>query len=310
MRKIIALSILCLSLGSSFYSEPSSQIMTANSPEYSLADINTGFIISKALAEAYPDIIQGPVWEDDDWVITLREQKFYWAGGRLLNAEARSEPDYEEKYGTYSFHDYPEELPADPSRASWHRPPYSSPVWRGLQRVRKSHNPEFQRLLYNTWKRQDMDNINVREIRFLGFKTKVHVMIIPSLRRIETKLQELRKSDKELDTFLKGIRSISAYLWRNIAGTNRLSLHSYGIAVDFIPYRWKGDPYWYWVRNRGEDWTAYPYDKRWQVPEVVIKAFEEEGYIWGGKWYQFDNMHFEYHPEINKLKPYFDSLRG
>jgi hypothetical protein len=30
----------------------------------------------------------------------------------------------------------------------------------------------------------------------------------------------------------------------------------------------------------------------------VIRIFEEEGFIWGGKWAMYDTMHFEYHPEL------------
>jgi D-alanyl-D-alanine carboxypeptidase len=26
--------------------------------------------------------------------------------------------------------------------------------------------------------------------------------------------------------------------------------------------------------------------------------FEQHGFIWGGKWYHYDTMHFEYRPEI------------
>jgi hypothetical protein len=31
---------------------------------------------------------------------------------------------------------------------------------------------------------------------------------------------------------------------------------------------------------------------------TIINAFEKEGFIWGGKWVIYDNMHFEYHPEL------------
>ena len=31
---------------------------------------------------------------------------------------------------------------------------------------------------------------------------------------------------------------------------------------------------------------------------MVIKTFESFGFIWGGKWGNFDTMHFEYRPEI------------
>ena len=36
-----------------------------------------------------------------------------------------------------------------------------------------------------------------------------------------------------------------------------------------------------------------------------IDIFEDEGFIWGGKWMIWDNMHFEYHPELilfNKIE--------
>ena len=40
-----------------------------------------------------------------------------------------------------------------------------------------------------------------------------------------------------------------------------------------------------------------PY-RRWIPPKAVIEAFESEGFIWGGKWTLWDNMHFEYRPEL------------
>jgi hypothetical protein len=29
-----------------------------------------------------------------------------------------------------------------------------------------------------------------------------------------------------------------------------------------------------------------------------VAVFEREGFIWGGKWYHFDPIHFEYRPEL------------
>ena len=43
-----------------------------------------------------------------------------------------------------------------------------------------------------------------------------------------------------------------------------------------------------------------PLKSRWMPPEAVIKIFESEGFIWGGYWIIFDNMHFEYHPELTE----------
>ena len=44
-----------------------------------------------------------------------------------------------------------------------------------------------------------------------------------------------------------------------------------------------------------------PLENRWKPPEMVIKAFEQEGFIWGGKWPLYDNMHFEYRPELHEF---------
>ena len=34
------------------------------------------------------------------------------------------------------------------------------------------------------------------------------------------------------------------------------------------------------------------------APEAVVKAFERRGFVWGGKWFFWDLVHFEYRPEI------------
>jgi peptidoglycan L-alanyl-D-glutamate endopeptidase CwlK len=30
----------------------------------------------------------------------------------------------------------------------------------------------------------------------------------------------------------------------------------------------------------------------------IVRIFEKHGFVWGGKWYHYDTMHFEYRPEI------------
>jgi hypothetical protein len=34
------------------------------------------------------------------------------------------------------------------------------------------------------------------------------------------------------------------------------------------------------------------------MPYEIVDIFEKQGFIWGGKWYHFDTMHFEYRPEL------------
>jgi hypothetical protein len=74
--------------------------------------------------------------------------------------------------------------------------------------------------------------------------------------------------------------------WRAIGGTERRSAHAFGIALDLNP---QAADFWRWSRQRA--WK-HP------VPPAVVAAFEAEGFIWGGRWYHFDTMHFEYRPEM------------
>jgi len=75
--------------------------------------------------------------------------------------------------------------------------------------------------------------------------------------------------------------------WRVIAGTKRLSMHSFGLAIDINT---KYSDYW---RNS----FAAAYKNR--IPFEIVEAFERHGFIWGGKWYHYDTMHFEYRPEFS-----------
>lgn len=79
------------------------------------------------------------------------------------------------------------------------------------------------------------------------------------------------------------------FAWRAIAGTDRLSMHSFGVAIDV---NHKRNTYWQWYK--GND----PLGLRTAFPAQVVEVFERHGFIWGGKWAEFDIMHFEYRPEL------------
>lgn len=85
--------------------------------------------------------------------------------------------------------------------------------------------------------------------------------------------------------------------WRNIMGTTRQSPHSFGIAIDINT---TNSEYWKW--DHREDWMidSVEMNLRWRnsVPLEIVEIFERHGFIWGGKWYHYDTMHFEYRPEM------------
>ncbi|MBI4723850.1 MAG: M15 family metallopeptidase [Rhodomicrobium sp.] len=95
-----------------------------------------------------------------------------------------------------------------------------------------------------------------------------------------------------------------SYAPRCIARTTRLSVHSFGIAFDINP---RYGQYWQYglpaALGEREVWERrIPLVYKNKIPLEIVKVFEKHGFIWGGKWYHFDGMHFEYRPEFLALK--------
>jgi len=107
-----------------------------------------------------------------------------------------------------------------------------------------------------------------------------------ALQRVADELQNVSKADKRFLHPMGG-----TFNWRTIAGTRRLSVHSFGAAIDLNP---AFANYWRW--SGGKPGNVPRYVNR--VPESIIAAFEKHNFIWGGRWYHFDTMHFEYRPAL------------
>jgi len=103
-----------------------------------------------------------------------------------------------------------------------------------------------------------------------------------ALRGVVRDLQKLPPSYKKYLVPVGG-----TFKWRKIAGTNRLSVHSFGAAIDINV---KHSAYWRWSKG------VYRYQNK--IPKEIVEIFERHGFIWGGKWYHYDTMHFEYRPEL------------
>jgi hypothetical protein len=85
--------------------------------------------------------------------------------------------------------------------------------------------------------------------------------------------------------------SAGTYNCRVIAGTSRPSVHGSGAAIDINV---NFSDYWRWAKQ--DALGHYPYKNR--IPWEIVEIFEKHGFIWGGKWYHYDTMHFEYRPEL------------
>lgn len=265
-----------------------------------------------ALRRAYPDVRFSAQYDFArlDWRIdvtvpgaagkkAVKRATFYWADGSMLPAQ---ELERREKYWTLLYH-YAEEL-KDPATMSEEEVARMRSFGSTDNRRNGAGTPMFFfEFLYDADSRADLES-HIVSVRFLGKPTKVHERILPALRRVEARVNALAQSDSDVRSFLENLSSTDAYYWRRIAGTQRLSFHSLGIAVDVLPKNRGGkEIFWSWTRDRvGADWILTPLSRRWMPPASVIAVFEGEGFIWGGKWGIFDNMHFEYHPELFQIR--------
>lgn len=101
--------------------------------------------------------------------------------------------------------------------------------------------------------------------------------------------EDLEKLHPKFVKFLKP--SAGAYNCRTIAGTRRLSVHAFAAAIDINV---KSAHYWKWSKPGSNGIYAW----RNRIPRQIVDVFERHGFIWGGRWYHYDTMHFEYRPEL------------
>lgn len=131
-------------------------------------------------------------------------------------------------------------------------------------------------------------------LRPVGWMPAAHPQRLP-MTTVNDVASRLERVVAALDTLPDGQRaflvpSAGTYLCRAVADTGLPSAHGLGIAIDIAV---RNSDYWVWAGRRG---GALAYRNR--IPVSIVEAFEAEHFIWGGKWYHFDTMHFEYRPEL------------
>ncbi|MDE7242206.1 M15 family metallopeptidase [Desulfovibrio sp.] len=128
-------------------------------------------------------------------------------------------------------------------------------------------------------------NAGLVTVPWPGRQVRLSPAAAQALERVFHRLAPLLEERPDLRPYLD---SEGGFAWRRIAGEDRLSAHAFGIAIDLNARR---APYWRWSRQR-------PHPRQRDYPPEIVDAFEAEGFIWGGKWHEYDLMHFEYRPEI------------
>jgi hypothetical protein len=138
---------------------------------------------------------------------------------------------------------------------------------------------------------------NLTTVNFCGRQVQFNARngAAAALGRVGENLAALIRRKPELRQYL--FPSGGSVNWRSIAGTNRLSPHSWGIAFDLNP---RYGAYWRWQTSAT---PASILNLQRSYPQEIVKIFEAQGFIWGGKWSHYDLMHFEYRPELLAKTP-------
>ncbi len=284
--------------------DPAAAVDPAAVPPRSLDEAATvepmplpGAVEVDALLRSYPGRFTRAEVREGEWAIEMDGQWYYWAQGRLLPEQLRADA---ETFISIRFYRYDlgpfEPRVIDDALAGQLRARSSSAS--GEQGDSRMRFNGFLDTLYGITSERTAE-FTVVPTRFLGFRTRVHPMLVEPLERVERRIRVAMIDDDAVRGFVQGLAVVSGYNWRNIAGTLRRSYHSYGVAVDLVPTSYQGRwAYWLWAAQGGiDEWWDIPISARWHVPDLVVDAFEQEGFIWGGKWLSFDNLHFEYRPE-------------
>lgn len=218
----------------------------------------------KALLEAYPDFISG--WNGHD-VIFRDGSKIIYDDGKKKSFEQRlDDSDIEDMFADiYKDHSGAPEYLADAGRSR--------------------SEALFKKMYGNS---DGAVRKNLTRVDWFGEKvqfTRVNGAA-DSLRQVAAELAR----NPELRKYLK---SSGTFYWRKVRGANRQSAHSYGIAFDIgVAY----SDYWKWKNPKAGETTKIKYANR--IPKQIVDIFRRHGFIWGGNWYHYDTMHFEFRPEL------------
>ncbi|MEK7558335.1 MAG: M15 family metallopeptidase [Patescibacteria group bacterium] len=152
------------------------------------------------------------------------------------------------------------------------------------------------------------ENLVLTDISYFSFDGLVHRGQLVVHKQVENELKEIFDAIFKIKFIVEKAVPVSAYGWsdedsmsanntsafnyRLIYGTDRLSNHSYGLAVDINPFI---NPY---IASDGKVFPAdasYNPDKPGALKEndKVVSLFTSRGWEWGGRWNPKDWQHFQ-----------------
>ena len=144
---------------------------------------------------------------------------------------------------------------------------FGTPAYTGS--FKKNHMVQIK-LPYVMW----MDDIKITKIW-------VNKICADSLLRVFNRIWE--ENGKDYEKIKAQQLHVFSGTWniREKRGLSSLSMHAYGLAIDIAaPYNELG-------KKPGYNKYSFTEDS------LIVKAFKDEGWIWGGPWKRADGMHFQ-----------------
>lgn len=220
----------------------------------------------KKLLKAYPEFLQ-----------KADSNHLYWNDGTAMIYDDGKKKSFDDKLDNPDLEDMMSQKYQKGKK--WDSPPEIN-----FSPGRIRYEPFFKKMYGGTESEVRKNLVSIPWIPGIA-NAKVEVN---KVNKVDEKLKavsdELEKVRKDLHKYIS--KTAGTFMFRKIAGTSRLSTHSYGIAIDInTDY----SDYWQWSKNM---------EYKNQIPIEIVEIFEKHGFIWGGKWYHYDTMHFEYRPEL------------
>ena len=226
-------------------------------------------------------------------ICSVKKNTLIWCDGtKMTYDDGRKKPDFDALLNQADLRDQMSmRYPAGKK--------YPVPLPKNFDPGRVRYEPFFRKMYGNSLRAVYR---KTRVIRWMP-KSVNRKVRITTVNGVDRKLEAVSRDLEKLEPGLhKYVNKLGGTLnWRTISGTKRLSMHSFAIAIDI---NLKYSNYWKWARRKRGQGVRY----RNRVPMEIVEVFERHGFIWGGKWYHYDTMHFEYRPEY--LQPGCVDRRG
>ncbi len=229
--------------------------------------------LMRRLVAAYPDFLAG---YEDNAIIWRDGTRMAFDDGRNKTFQERlNDPDLEDQF----YAEYPRGL-------------RGVPPLENIDPGRVRHEPFFTKMYGNCKDDARAVSSRLEEVVWLP-ENDGSTLRVTSVNGVAQALQKVSNAlDKLPRHFMKYLRpSAGTYHCRTIAGTERFSVHAFGAAIDINA---KYGDYWRWSGAEPGEPLTY----RNRIPWEIVEIFEQHGFIWGGKWYHYDTLHFEYRPEL------------